>query len=379
MRIGIITDLIDKEYSDNQSSKSHKIVTENLVKNILKIDKKNEYYLIHSQKSNHPIYKLGAKEIIIPANKLKLFKLYRKLFIINNLIKKYKLELVHEPSPILPIISGTHFIATVHDIIPLLFPKIVSTRLKIYFQLFFKYQVKRASHLIAVSNYTKNDIIKFLKIPKHKISVVYNGVDKQYKLLNKSLCKKFLQKKYKIPKNFLLYVGTLDPRKNVRLILLAFEKLKRHFPLLKLVIVGKNDWKNYEIVKIIKQLGIQDKVIFTGFVPDEELPSFYNSAAVFVFPSLYEGFGLPPLEAMACGCPVITSNTSSLPEVVGDAGIMVNPHDIKGLANAIEKVLTNKKLRQQMIKNGLKQAKKFSWEKCAKETLKVYEKVLKNP
>ena len=186
----------------------------------------------------------------------------------------------------------------------------------------------------------------------------------------------FIFKKYQLPRSYLFYVGNISKHKNVDKIIEAFKKIKSKTNY-KLVIAGKLSFGSKDIKKKIKDLDLQDDVIFTGYVPEEDLPALYNGASLFVYPSFYEGFGLPPLEAMQCGCPVITSNTSSLPEVVGNAGIMVDPNDVDELAKQMERVLTNKKLQQKMRKAGLKQAKKFSWEKCARETLKVYEEVLK--
>ena len=178
---------------------------------------------------------------------------------------------------------------------------------------------------------------------------------------------------YGINEPGILYVGGLEPRKNVDGIITSFYKLKTRGVIHKLVIVSATKGHYYDkILRMIKKLKLEKEVIFTGYVQPDDLPKVYNAADLFVFPSFYEGFGLPPLEAMACGCPVITSNTSSLPEVVGDAGIMVDPHHAEGLADAMHKVLNNDGLKQDMIKRGLKRAKMFSWEKAAKKTLKIY-------
>ena len=183
------------------------------------------------------------------------------------------------------------------------------------------------------------------------------------------------KKKHDITFPFILYLGTLEPRKNLKSLILAYNEIKKKFPEYKLIIGGAKGWGYKNIFQIIDNLGIDKDIIFTGYIPEKDLPSLYNSAELFVYPSFYEGFGLPPLEAMACGTPVITSNTSSLPEVVGNAGIMVDPNNVNQLADAMYKVLTDDNLRRDMIKKGLKRAKMFSWKKTAKETLKVYEEV----
>ena len=261
------------------------------------------------------------------------------------------------------------FIVTVHDLVRNCFGFAKETITERILLKLDRRCIKRASHIIAVSHSTRNDLIKYLKIPDDRISVVYNGVDhnifKPYKV-------KLLDKPY------ILYVGSERPRKNLGRLFEAFAKLKGEFPELKLVKIGasgRSEKYRSEVMRQLDSLGITRDVIFVEHVSELELAHYYSSAALLTYPSLYEGFGLPPLEAMACGCPVVTSNTSSLPEVVGEAGIMVDPYDIYSLAQAIRQVLTDDKLRDDMIRKGLEQAKKFSWEETARETMKVYEKV----
>ena len=261
------------------------------------------------------------------------------------------------------------FIVTVHDLIRFCFnftKETISER--ILLKLDIRY-IKRASHIIADSQNTRNDLIKYLKVPDSKITVIYPGVDHSiFKPYNVKL----------LDKPYILYVGSERPRKSLGRLLDAFAKLKGEFPELKLVKVGAfGRSKEYrrDIMKKLSSLGITEGVIFIDHVSELELAYYYTSAQLLAYPSLYEGFGLPPLEAMACGCPVVTSNTSSLPEVVGEAGIMVDPYDIDSLAQAMRQVLTNSELRDDMVRKGLEQSKKFSWEKAAEQTLEVYKKV----
>jgi len=234
--------------------------------------------------------------------------------------------------------------------------------------------LKTADKIITVSNSTKNDLMNHFNIPKEKIRVIFEAADEKFKSLNNKETKE-VKYKYHLNFPFILYVGGLAVHKNIPALIKAFYKVKKKGIQHKLVITGTKRWKYKEIFETIDKLDLQNDVVFTGYVSDEDLPALYNAADLFVYPSIYEGFGLPPLEAMACGTPVITSNTSSLPEVVGDAGIMVDPYDVNGLADAMHEVLANEGLRANMIKNGLERAKMFSWEKCARETLKVYEEV----
>ena len=231
--------------------------------------------------------------------------------------------------------------------------------------------IKKAAGIIAISQATKNDLMRYLGIPSERISVVYLGVDHK-------LFQPVSHRIYNHP--YVLFVGSEYPRKNFAGLLEAFSQLKAEsrFNELKLVKIGRAggreaDFKG-QTMKVVNALGLVREVIFTGFVPEADLPAYYSGAEVLILPSFYEGFGLPPAEAMACGCPVITSNTTSLPEVVGRAGIMVDPHDTDSLAQAMRQILTNNQLRDGMIRKGLEQAKKFSWEKTAEQTLEVYNK-----
>ncbi len=297
-----------------------------------------------------------------------------------SLIEAYRLsrivraqhDVVHLPNQDFArytIFLKSPFIVTVHDLIRSCFSFATETLTERILLKLDRRCIKRAHHIIVVSHSTRNDLIKYLKIPDGKISVIYNGVNHN------------IFKPYDIElldKPYILYVGSERPRKNLGRLFEAFAKLKGEFPELKLVKVGNpgrsEDYRR-NTMKKLTSLGITRDIIFIDHVSEIDLARYYSSAALLAYPSLYEGFGLPPLEAMACGCPVITSNTSSLPEVVGEAGIMVNPYDTDSLAKAIKQVLTDTKLRDDMVRKGLKQSKKFSWEKTARQTLKVYEKV----
>jgi len=263
----------------------------------------------------------------------------------------------------------TPFIVTVHDLVRLCFgfaKEPITERILLNLD---RRYIRRVSHIIATSQNTRNDLIKYLKIPDGRISVVYNGVDHSiFQPYNMKL----------LDKPYILYVGSERPRKNLGRLFTAFAKLKKEFPELKLVkagMTGRSEKYRRDTMRKLDSLGISRDVIFVDHIPEIDLAHYYSSAALLAYPSLYEGFGLPSLEAMACGCPVVTSNTSSLPEVVGEAGIMVNPYDIDSLAQAMRQVLTDSELRNDMVRKGLEQAKRFSWERVAMETMEVYKKV----
>lgn len=262
------------------------------------------------------------------------------------------------------------FIVTVHDLIRFCFNFDRETMTEKMLLKLDVSGIKRASHIIAVSQCTKKDLITYLEIPENKISVIYNGIDR-------SIFKPYHNVKA-LDRPYILYVGSERPRKNLDRLIEAFAILRKEFAALRLVKVGdpgRSDAYRGQTMKKLDSLGITEDAIFIGHLSELDLAHIYTSAVLLAYPSLYEGFGLPPLEAMACGCPVVSSNTSSLPEVMGEAGIMVDPYDTDGLAQAMREVLTNRKLRDEMVRKGLEQAKKFSWERAAEQTQEVYDKV----
>ena len=370
MKIGLITTAMD-DMKAGIGWYCH-----NLIKSIIELDRDNEYILIHRQKSNDSLYRM-CEELIIPYSKI----IPMKRTIGNNLqlplkLRNYNFDIIHELSqlPIFWTEINSRKIITIHDLSPLLYPEtfdIFTVNLNRYL---LPHALKRADIVIAVSNNTRKDLIRIFKLPEEKIKVTYLGVNEFFKPIEVS--ESFL-KKYKISKPYILYVGTLEPRKNIPTLLKAFYKLKKKYKIPHtLVVVGKIGWKYHEIFKILDILKLQKYIIFTGYVPIEDLPKLYSSADIFVYPSIYEGFGLPPLEAMACGCPVVTTNVSSLPEIVGDAGVKVNPYDVVGLATAIYDVITDESLKRALSTKGINRAKKFNWKITAKKTLDIYKSII---
>ena len=285
---------------------------------------------------------------------------------------KDSLNLLFIPAHTLPILRPTNLktIITVHDLGAEYLPKLHQLRQLIYLKYITKYQLRSATKLIAVSNATKEDLIKRVGISPKKIAVIYEGYDnKLFKpIKGDTLVNSLIEFNLK-PQSYFLFVRTVQPRKNLERIIKALAKLND-----KLLIVGSRGWLSDEIYKLPKKLGIEDSVKFLGYVPDEKLPALYSGAAALVFPSLFEGFGLPILEAQACGCPVITSNISSMPEVAGKGAILVNPYSVDDIVKGMERVAREGE-RVKLIKRGFENVKRFSWEKCARETLKVLENV----
>lgn len=241
-----------------------------------------------------------------------------------------------------------------------------------YIEKYFFKNIVRSDLIITGSQYTKNEILQRLNFQEKKVKVIYHGVNHDVFNIKKDLLIDFI-----IPSKFILSVGSIEPRKNLLGFLKAYnslgENIKKEY---KLVLVGFKGWNNKEIMDIINK--DETYIHYLGFVSDEVLAKVYNLASLFIFPSFYEGFGLPPLEAMACGTPVIASNLTSIPEVCGDAAVYINPHDVGDIRDKIEMVLKDEVLQAVMIRKGLEQAKKFTWEKAAREHMKVFNKVVEN-
>src|SRR3989338_9253751 len=275
------------------------------------------------------------------------------------------LDVLFIPSHTLPIISkpGLKTVMTVHDLGAEYLPKMHQLKQQIYLKYITKYQLTSATKLIAVSKATKEDLIKKVGIDPKRINVVYEGFNTKLKPSNSDAEVSSL-------KPFYLFVGTVQPRKNLGRLIKAFAIHLRGE--VKLVIVGQKGWLADDIYQLPKKLGIEERVKFLGHVADEELAKLYSGAEALLFPSLFEGFGLPILEAQACGCPVITSNLSSMPEVAGKGAVFVDPYSVDDIVIGLRK-MEDRRLRMEMIKKGFENIKRFSWEKAARETLAVLE------
>ncbi len=239
------------------------------------------------------------------------------------------------------------------------------------------YSARQATKIFTISNASKDDIIKVYDVPSHKVVVTYPGIKFKTKMskLKTTVQNSKVLKKYGVSGDYILFVGTLQPRKNITRLIEAFAKIHHQNKSLQLVVVGKKGWLYEEILEAPKQYHIEAQVKFLEFVPDEDLSVLYQQAICFVLPSLYEGFGLPVLEAMSHGCPVITSSTSSLPEAGGEAALYVDPTDVDDIASKMSLLIKDEKLKKELREKGYKQVKKFSWEKTARETLTVLEQV----
>lgn len=282
-------------------------------------------------------------------------------------------DLYHQPNYVPHVFNGK-IVTTIHDMSHRIFPQ-YHPRRRVFLLRAFENRLRKADRIITDSQHARREIVELLRIPEDRVRVIYLGASSDYRPLAMSPVKRIeLQIKYNLPEQFLLYVGTIEPRKNLERLVEAYYVYKREEPNseLKLVLAGGKGWLYEGICTRVQELHLEQDVVFTGYVDGEELPFLYNMAIAFVYPSLYEGFGLPPLEAMSCGTPVISSNTSSIPEVVGEAGILIDPYQVNDLAAAIYKVAGSLSLQDELSRKGLERAQLFSWKKCAEETLQVY-------
>ena len=265
---------------------------------------------------------------------------------------------------------------TIHDIISILFPQNIPFASRMFYSKWMPFSYAKAKHIISISESTKRDIMRVLKIPENKITVIHNGYDAK---LKKKISREEIAKvkvKYSLPQDYLLHIGTLEPRKNLDFLIDVFcEAIKdKKNANLSLVITGKKGWYFEGLFEKVRKLELEEKVIFTGYIDEGDKGAIYQGAKIFTFPSLYEGFGLPPLEAMACGVPVISSNTSSMPEVIGDAGELISPKNKMAWVEAITRINGDDKLYVEMQRKNAIQVEKFDWEKTAQKTIEVYER-----
>jgi glycosyltransferase involved in cell wall biosynthesis len=288
-----------------------------------------------------------------------------------------RLDLLHALAYVTPVVVSCPTVVTVHDLSFVRYPEAFRPFNRLYLRVMTRRSVFRASRVIADSFSTRDDMVRLWGVPAGRISVVPMGVEGEFRPVPAAAVETF-RRQQGLPQRFVLYLGTLEPRKNVSAAVEAFARWVQasRDREIWLVVAGAKGWHYESIFARVQALGLSDRVLFPGYVPTAELPEWYRAAEIFIYPSLYEGFGLPPLEAMACGTPVITSNTSSLPEVVGDAALLVDPYDVDAIADALARLLEDAELRQRLREAGLARARLFSWERTARETVAAYRLVL---
>ncbi len=356
--------------------------TRNIVRALGRLDYENKYFLIGRPEKVAEIGPLPPNFHTVPL--LERDTTVKGHFNLRAILKRLHCDLLHVPHLFwLPPNPPCRYVMTVHDVLEHMYRarEHSSVRRSLHFQLT-RRALKGAERIFAVSRFTQSEIEKLFGIPAGRIEVVYNAIDERFLIGHASEGERqLLVERYLVTHPFLLYAGRISPHKNVVRIIEAFSALKtelekeHRLPDLKLIIIGDELSKHPDLRRTVIRSGVQNDVRFMGFVPIEVLRIFYDAAKIFVFPSLYEGFGLPPLEAMAHGTPVVTSNSSSLPEVVGNAAVLVNPENVFEIMRALHRVLLDQPLREKLKQRGYEQAKKFSWDASAVRILETYENV----
>lgn len=349
-----------------------------LIENLLHIGPQHTYTLLLSEPPTPVLQNLNAVTHVVNKT-LKPSKFWPFLRLpLEFALHPSRYDLFFSPVFALPYISAPVGVAAFHDLAYEFFPEYFTVYERYRQRFFSRFSAGKASRLIAVSESTKNDLIKLYGVDESKISVIHIAYDE--KLFNFDLATKptRLVSKSTSKGPYILFVGTMQGRKGVDRLLRAFDLFKqRHQTNYRLILAGKKGWRDEKIWAAYQSMQHQNDVVVTGYVPEKDLSALYAHADVFVFPSLYEGFGMPVLEAQACGTPVITSNTSSLPEVGGDAAYYVDPCNIEEIASAVANVVFNRRLREDFIDKGLVNVKRFSWEKVARQTLAVFEETFR--
>lgn len=351
------------------------VYTKNLVLNLAKIDSRNQYFLLFDRKVEDVILGISLPSNFKIATITPSHKILWTMYSLPKWLIRNHVNILHVQY-ITPIWLPKHIkaITTIHDVSWKFYPQYIKKNDLLFLNTLIPLSLKRADKIITVSQTSKNDIVKIYKLPSEKVVMIYNGINTSvgYAIPDSD----YVMQKYNLPKDFILYIGTLQPRKNIPALLKAFSILNTKYktPDTKLVIGGGRG-HNYDerIDVIVKKYMFENNVVFPGYIDDEDLPTLYKLAKVFVFPSLYEGFGIPPIEAMAYGTPVVVSDKSCLPETVGDAGLVVDPENSKAFAEAMYRAIHDESLRRALIEKGYKRAGEFSWERAARETLKLYE------
>ncbi|MBU0671030.1 MAG: glycosyltransferase family 1 protein [Patescibacteria group bacterium] len=379
MKIGI-----DARFYGGEQSKGLGRYTQKLVEYLAEIDHENEY-VIFLQKPQYDKWKIKNKNFKPFLADYHWYSYDEQIYMPHK-IRKAKVDFMHFPHFNVPLFYRGKFVVTIHDLIITHFPTQRATTLApwIYKMKQFAYQrvishaAKDSTKIITVSNYSKRDLEKTFKLSPEKIDVTYEASEPATKIEYSQEEQEHTLKDYNIAKPYLLYVGNAYPHKNLEILIDAFHKMKEQKKSeldIQLVLVGKKDYFYKRVEEKIWAKDMEDDIILTGFAPDKALPVLYKNSLAYIFPSKYEGFGLPPLEAMTYETPVLSSKSSCLPEILGEAALYFDNNDVCGIINQVQKIKTDQSLRQDLIAKGRERLKSFSWQKMARETIKVYESI----
>ncbi len=352
----------------------------NLVRHLARLDHENTYYLFCGPQDAPTLRDLAANFVPV-VDDSRSYGLGEHISIPLKL-RRRRVELFHSPHYVLPLLCPTRAVVTIHDCIHLLFPQYLPNRGAIHYaELMMRHAIRRSAVVLTVSEASRADILRFFpETDAERVQVVPNAIDRAILDDPGEEEKARVRERYQIRGRFVLYAGNIKPHKNLERLITAFALLRqRGFDDLKLIIIGDEVTKHGSLRRTMEAAGLRHDVRFFGFVPDRTLACLYRMASVFAFPSLYEGFGLPPLEAMACGTPVVTSRLSSLPEVVGDAAMLVDPYSTEDIARGLLRVLSDETVRTDLVKRGRVRAQAFSWEQSVERIHATYLKVLGVP
>ncbi|MCL7454180.1 MAG: glycosyltransferase family 4 protein [Anaerolineae bacterium] len=362
----------------SRASAARRTGTENyslyLIRNLLALGGEHRFRLYFREAPEPSLLPGAAEERVIPFPRLWTHvALSWEMF-------RHPPDLLFVPSHVLPLVQPPCSVATVHDLGYHYFPQAHTLSQNLYLRWSTRHNARSATRVLADSEATRRDLIRLYGIPEARIAVVYPGRDESLVPVHDPLLLDAVQARYGLRAPYILYLGTLHPRKNLVRLVQAFAHLQSRasetaYPLarLQLVLAGQKGWLYEEVFAEVKRLGLEGRVVLTGYVAGEDLPALLSGAEAFAFPSLYEGFGFPVLEAMACGVPVVCSGTSSLPEVAGDAALLVDPLDVEAIGSALFRLLTDDKLSRELVARGLEQVQRFSWRRCAQQTLANFE------
>ena len=349
--------------------------TRNLLRHLARIDRDSEYVLLCHEPDLEIGPQLGPnfRTVLEPSPNYSI----REQIHVPWVLHRERPDVFHAPHYVMSPAVCCRSLVTIHDCIHLMFPRYLPNRAAYVYAKAFMWSAARRSHrILTVSEASKRDIIHFLNVPPEKIVVVYNAIDERFRVAPSEEAIARVRERYQLDHRFVLYVGNIKPHKNLVRLIEAFDRLrKRKFDDLTLLIIGDEISKLPALRRAVHSHKLHKHVRFLGYLPDDTLAILYRLAAVFVFPSLYEGFGLPPLEAMACGAPVVTSKVSSLPEVTGDAAVLVDPYDVESITDGIARVLTDPALREELRVKGIARSREFSWERSVSRTREIYQEV----
>lgn len=343
-----------------------------LARALPRVDSVNDY-IIFVKPNQSALFDATRAQLVLVPLASRTLRIAWEQAILPSLVRKYQLDVLHSPHYTMPFIKRCSSVVTFHDMTFFLYPELHLFYKRLFFGAMIPLSVRRADALIAISASTRADTVRLFNAKPEKIFTVPYGIDPSFRPISDPQTLDAIRQKYHLPEEFILYVGNLEPRKNLPMLIRAFARIADDDRDAYLVLAGSRGWKDSSVFSTVKELGLNRRVLFPGFIPQSDLPAVYALARAFVYASLYEGFGLPVLEAMACGCPVITSNLSSMPEIIGDAGIQVNPADEEQLFNSIQLVLTDTSRRETLARAGAERAKLYSWEETALQTLAVYQ------